>query len=295
MAVKRGFARHFLASQSKSFVNRPDNPRSRVIERHKALRAERKAKELAAAEKVAAKLRKLKLKLTLSTDKDGNVAGSITASAIAQAIADEAKVEIDRHQIELDRPITSTGDFELSVKLEHDVTANIKLTVTLDEEAASRHAVSGRQSSQATVKHSGDGVVASCVYGLGGAGKSYTALKLIESLKAGLPVEELEDLRKSLDLPMERLVPMLGISKATLHRRKNSGRLDPAESDRVVRFARLLGRAAEVLESIEDARRWLNAPQLGLGRAVPLEYAETEVGAREVENLLGRIEYGVYS
>ena len=88
---------------------------------------------------------------------------------------------------------------------------------------------------------------------------------------------------------------MLGISKATLHRRKNSGRLDAAESDRVVRFARLLGRAAAVMETLDDGRRWLTSPQVGLGGAIPLEYAETEVGAREVENLLGRIEYGVYS
>jgi putative toxin-antitoxin system antitoxin component (TIGR02293 family) len=94
---------------------------------------------------------------------------------------------------------------------------------------------------------------------------------------------------------MDRLVPMLGISKATLHRRKLAGRLDAAESDRVVRFARLLGRAATVMESLESGRCWLMSPQVGLGGSVPLEYAETEVGAREVEDLLGRIEYGVYS
>ena len=88
---------------------------------------------------------------------------------------------------------------------------------------------------------------------------------------------------------------MLGISKATLHRRMTTGRLDPAESDRVVRFARLMGKAVEVMESPETARKWLSAPQVGLGGSIPLEYAETEVGAREVENLLGRIEYGVYS
>jgi len=122
-----------------------------------------------------------------------------------------------------------------------------------------------------------------------------TPAQLIQSLKLGLPVQELDDLRSSLDVSMERLVPMLGISKATLHRRMAAGRLDPAESDRVVRFARLLGRAVIVLESVESARRWLSSPQIGLGGAVPLEYAETELGAREVENLLGRIEYGVYA
>lgn len=118
---------------------------------------------------------------------------------------------------------------------------------------------------------------------------------LVKKLEAGLPVAELDELQHSLDLPTEKLAPMLGISKATFHRRKGTGeKLGSSVSDRVVRFARLLGKAIMVFGE-EDARRWLNSPQFGLGGAVPLEFAKTEVGAREVENLLGRIEYGVYS
>jgi putative toxin-antitoxin system antitoxin component (TIGR02293 family) len=114
-------------------------------------------------------------------------------------------------------------------------------------------------------------------------------------LRVGLPISELHELQGCLDVPMERLAQILGISKATLHRRRDEGRLDAFESDRVVRFARLLGRAVEVLESEEAARQWLASPQIGLGGETPLVYAESEVGAREVEDLLGRIEHGVYS
>jgi putative toxin-antitoxin system antitoxin component (TIGR02293 family) len=138
------------------------------------------------------------------------------------------------------------------------------------------------------------GVVSYCVHGPTGE-ITFAPSKLVEVLRVGLPVKELNDLQATLDVPMEKLVPMLGISKATLHRRKLAGRLDQAESDRVVRFAKLMGKAVTVFESEESARHWLNSPQFGLGGAVPLQYAETEVGAREVENLLGRIEYGVYS
>jgi len=119
--------------------------------------------------------------------------------------------------------------------------------------------------------------------------------QLIEVIRIGVPVQELRVLQASLDVPVEQLVPMLGISKATLHRRMAGGKLGSAESERVVRFARLMGKAVDVFESEENARRWLRSPQFGLGGAVPLVYAETEVGAREVEDLLGRIEYGVYS
>ena len=117
----------------------------------------------------------------------------------------------------------------------------------------------------------------------------------MEQVQGGLPVQELEVLRDSLDVPIELLASKLGISNATLHRRKRQGRLGPAESDRVVRLARLVGKAAKVLGGMDAARQWLNSPQFGLGGAVPLDYAETEIGAREVENLLGRVEYGVYS
>ena len=130
-----------------------------------------------------------------------------------------------------------------------------------------------------------------------GQGKhaTFPTSKMIAAIKGGLRVRELSLLQSSLDIPMERLAPKLGISRATLHRRKAGGRLGPEESDRVVRFARLMGKAIEVFETEENARRWLKSPQVGLGGDVPLDYAETEVGAREVEDLLGRIEYGVYS
>ncbi len=102
-------------------------------------------------------------------------------------------------------------------------------------------------------------------------------------------------LSKSLEIPADLLAPRLGMSRATLHRRKREGRLSPGESDLVLRFARLMGRARIVLGGEDQARQWLRSPQFGLGGAVPLDYADTEIGAREVEDLLGRIEHGVYS
>ncbi len=151
------------------------------------------------------------------------------------------------------------------------------------------------------MKQAANGVVGYCVHGKSGAVLSkgvhqmFAPSNLVQVVQAGLPMKELEDLQASLDVPMEKLASSLGISKATLHRRKASGKLAAGESDRVVRFARLLGQAVKVFGDMDDAKQWLNASQFGLGGAVPLDYAQTEVGAREVENLLGRIEHGVYS
>lgn len=110
-----------------------------------------------------------------------------------------------------------------------------------------------------------------------------------------MPFTDLENLGRSLDLSLERLSWLIGISRATLHRRKKEGHLQFQESDRVVRYERLFSQAAGVFGSKNQALGWLRSSQRGLGGAVPLEYARTEVGAREVEKLLGRIDYGVYS
>ena len=118
---------------------------------------------------------------------------------------------------------------------------------------------------------------------------------LIRQIQKGLRFSELETLQNSLEMPFEQLAAKLSISRSTLQRRKAAGRLSPDESDKVMRFSRLLEHAKNVFGDIDKARAWLKHPQYGLGGAVPLDYAETEIGAREVDNLLGRIDYGVYS
>ncbi len=127
------------------------------------------------------------------------------------------------------------------------------------------------------------------------SGKAKHPTELIRQIQKGLRFSELETLQNSIDLPFEQLAAKLSISRSTLQRRKAAGRLSPDESDKVMRLSRLLEHATNVFGDIEKARAWLKFPQRGLGGAVPLDYAETEVGAREVDNLLGRIDYGVYS
>lgn len=122
-----------------------------------------------------------------------------------------------------------------------------------------------------------------------------TPAKMIEQINKGLPFSELEHLRAQIDEPLETLARQLSISRSTLQRRKAARRLSPQESDRLMRFWRLFQHATTVFAAVERARQWLKYPQRGLGYAVPLEYASSEIGAREVDDLLGRIDYGVYS
>lgn len=143
--VKRGFARNFLVPQGKAYEASAGNLRH--LNHLKAVRAEREAKELQEAEKTASKLKKLKLKLTLQTGQGGKAFGSITTMDIAKAVADSvAKVELDRHQIQLDKPIKNTGSFEVPVKLHSEVSCFLKVTVTAaDAEGSADEASEGEE------------------------------------------------------------------------------------------------------------------------------------------------------
>lgn len=89
---------------------------------------------------------------------------------------------------------------------------------------------------------------------------------------------------------------LLGISERTLTRRANSDRrLTSAESDRVVRLARILALAKETLGNMERASRWLQTPNRALEGDKPIDRLDTDIGVRSVEQVLGRIEYGLYS
>lgn len=116
---------------------------------------------------------------------------------------------------------------------------------------------------------------------------------LIAALKEGLPADRVETLKEAVDVPATQLIDLLGIPSSTLARRRQAGRLGKDESERAYRIAHLVARTAEVFGSLERARQWLKKPQVALGGATPLAFADTEPGAREVEDLLLRIEHGI--
>lgn len=121
-----------------------------------------------------------------------------------------------------------------------------------------------------------------------------SADQLINQLKAGLPVESFDDLRKHLELTDNSLAQIVQIPKRTLNRRRLRGKFNTDESERVLRLTQVYEMAADVFESREKARRWLKKPARGLGGRIPLEYADTYIGANEVIKLLGRIDHGIF-
>jgi putative toxin-antitoxin system antitoxin component (TIGR02293 family) len=118
---------------------------------------------------------------------------------------------------------------------------------------------------------------------------------LITAVRRGLRTSTIQAVSDQLDSSPAAVLPTLRIARRTMERRKASGRLLPQESERVYRLAKILAFAESVLGSKEKARHWLNAPNRALGSVSPLSLLETEAGVDEVTNILGRIEYGVFS
>ncbi len=124
--------------------------------------------------------------------------------------------------------------------------------------------------------------------------KVETTDQLITKLKQGLPVNSFDQLRKSLNVSDHALSKMVQISKRTLDRRRASGRFKTDESERVLRLARVYEMAVQVFGDKHKVESWLKKPARGLGGKIPLDYADTDLGAHEVINLLGRIDHGIF-
>jgi len=119
--------------------------------------------------------------------------------------------------------------------------------------------------------------------------------ELLRAVARGFPYRTLERFQRNTSLPLDRITELVDIPRRTLTRRKSEGRFLPDESDRLLSASRLFGRALALFEGDRDAAaEWLTTPQPALGGGVPLLLARTELGAREVETVLGRLEHGVF-
>lgn len=115
----------------------------------------------------------------------------------------------------------------------------------------------------------------------------------VNAIRQGLPTSSVEMLRKRLEITQAQVESLLHIAHQTYSRRKGAGKLTPAESDRVVRFGKLVERAAELLGEHAPAVDWLKTPAPAFQGETPLERATTELGAEQVFDLIAQLEHGI--
>jgi putative toxin-antitoxin system antitoxin component (TIGR02293 family) len=121
-------------------------------------------------------------------------------------------------------------------------------------------------------------------------------VKMAAVVTHGLPAKVALDLGERLNISQDRLSELTSIPKRTLHRRvEQQALLKQDESERVLRLLSLYARAVEVFEDKDRATAWFSSRPRAFGGKSPLEFMETEPGSRWVEDVLGRIEDGIFS
>ena len=151
--VRAGYARNFLIPQGKAYEANDSNLRH--LEALKAARAQREADELLAFQEIATKLAKMTPSFELATGQNGKAFGSVTSMDIHKKLGEEG-IDIDRHAIQLDKPVKSTGKFDITIKLHAQVICNLAIQVDAvvsdepaAEEAAAEEAPAAEEAAEA--------------------------------------------------------------------------------------------------------------------------------------------------
>jgi len=117
---------------------------------------------------------------------------------------------------------------------------------------------------------------------------------VLAQIEKGLPFSTIERFIRNSGLSQEDVLDLLQIATRTFMRRKKEGRLSPAESDRLVRAARVFATVLHLFDGdASKAAAWLTDAQRAFRGETPLKMARTEIGAHEVERLIYQLEYGV--
>ena len=127
VTVSDGYARNFLFPR-KLAVEADAKILNEIKGREDSLRHKIEV-ETAEAKAVAAKMDTLLVKITASSGADGRLYGSITAKDIADHLAKEYGITVDKRKIQLSDPIRAYGKYDLDVKLYTDVTAKVHVLV----------------------------------------------------------------------------------------------------------------------------------------------------------------------
>lgn len=118
------------------------------------------------------------------------------------------------------------------------------------------------------------------------------ALTTVASVREGLPLSLVDSTLASGQLTPAEL-DRLALPRKTLAHRRTLGRLSAEQSDRLLRILRVINEAESTFASPEKAHRWLRRPTTALANNAPLDLLDTDIGARHVEALLGRIAHGI--
>ena len=146
-----------------------------------------------------------------------------------------------------------------------------------------------------TIQSSADPLIKS-IFGGGKHSKTYnTAIEKMDLVREGVNKTELQYLKERIGLDYDDLAAILPATRATLISKKGTQKFNPSISEAIVSVADIYSYGYEVFEDEVRFNEWMFRPLQALNGEIPFSLLDNQFGREEVRNLIGRIEYGVYS
>jgi putative toxin-antitoxin system antitoxin component (TIGR02293 family) len=120
-------------------------------------------------------------------------------------------------------------------------------------------------------------------------------LDWVRTVQAGLPAGAVDAIAAELGFTTTEIEQLVIPRRTLAHRRSNLQPLTRDESDRLARIARVALWAQETFGDKAKATAWLRRPNRALRSSRPIDLLDTDDGARLVEQVIGRLAYGVFS
>lgn len=122
-----------------------------------------------------------------------------------------------------------------------------------------------------------------------------TSFQKMKIVRDGVSKSYLATLKEETSLDYDALAQALSVTRSTLINKKGDQKFNDHVSERIIAVAEIYSFGYEVFENKEHFNKWMFAPNQALGGAVPFHFMDNQFGRDEIRNLIGRIEYGVYS
>ena len=122
-----------------------------------------------------------------------------------------------------------------------------------------------------------------------------TSLEKMHVVKSGVSKKDLESLKEKTALDYDKLARALSVTRATLINKKKEEKFNAVLSERIVGLADIYSYGYEVFEDEVRFNQWMFRPNLALNGQAPYSLIDNQFGREEIRNIIGRIEYGVYS
>lgn len=122
-----------------------------------------------------------------------------------------------------------------------------------------------------------------------------TPLEKMDKVRYGLSKRDLENLKSRTKLDYDKLSKALSVTRATLINRKGAQKFSPSISERIFSLADIYSYGYSVFQDETKFNKWMFSANQALGGKMPYDFIDNVFGREEVKNIIGRIDFGVYS